>query len=49
LIPLKKGAQDREEQAMKQAAVKNPVLDAIYSRRSVRHFTQEPVDPEIID
>ncbi len=34
---------------MQQAAVKNPVLDAIYSRRSVRHFTQEPVDPEIID
>ncbi len=34
---------------MTEAALRNPVLEAIYSRRSVRHFTDEPVAPELIE
>jgi len=27
----------------------NPILEAIYSRRSIREFTEQPVEPSILD
>ncbi len=29
--------------------IMNPVLEALYNRRSIRHFTKEPVEPALIE